>query len=348
MQECKLSDPFQLHDKSHAFLKNQKSPFSKNEIIDLLQCTGKEQEHLFERARESRRQAFGDKALIRGVIEVSNICRQNCGYCPMRVDNKNKDADFMMDAETILDTVRAIRDNGINVVFFQAGENPKTTPLMLEVIPKVREIFGGPVEILLCLGNKPYEEYAALKKAGATSYILKHETSDPELHRRLRHQSFEHRLKHLHYLLELGYYVGTGNIIGLPGQDLGSIAGDLLLARELGVHMASSSPFIPAPSTPLVDSPTGSVNTTLNAIAIMRIMGPHYLIPAVSALEKLEEGGQLRGIHAGANVMTVNFTPKKHKEMYHIYGKNRYIVKKDHIEKILEKAGLVLSQSFYA
>jgi biotin synthase len=140
------------------------------------------------------------------------------------------------------------------------------------------------------------------QKASATSYILKHETSDPNLNEKMRHSSFADRIEGLRTLVRLGYNVGTGAIVGLPEQTVESVADDLLLAREIGVHMVSGSPFIPAPDTPLAHRAPGDVDLTLNFIALARLMNSDcWLIPSVSALETRQSGGQSSGLDTGAN-----------------------------------------------
>jgi biotin synthase len=243
--------------------------------------------------------------------------------------------------------VQAIKDTGIDVVFLQAGEVPQTTRLVGEAIPRIRELFDDNVEILLNLGNKKRSEYAYLKDQGATSYILKHETSDPALHEAIRHESLHERLRCLQDLLDLGYKVGTGAIVGLPGQSVESLADDIVLARDLGVHMVSVAPFIPAPGTPFADHASGDVDTALNAIAAMRLVGPSWLIPSVSAFERLSTGGQYRGFQAGANVMTINFSGDAHVDQYLIYGKNRFVVRREHADRALERAGLTVTGSVF-
>jgi biotin synthase len=313
-----------------------------------LQVRGEQQEHLFAAARATRASAFGRRVVVRGLIEVTNLCRVNCEFCPMRRDNTKQNTIFQLDEEQILETAARIRDAGINIVFLQAGEVPRTTKLVGNVLPKIRALFSGPVEFLLCLGNKTEEEYAYLRAQGATSYILKHETSDPELNARMRHASFEERLGCLRTLVGLGYKVGTGAIIGLPGQTQESLVNDLLLAREVGAHMVSGSPFIPAPDTPLAHLPPGDVETTLNFIALARLMNPRWLIPSVSALERRQGGGQLCGLAAGANVLTINFTPEMEQSKYLIYGKDRYVVRNDHVSEIVALAGLERGPSIFA
>ncbi len=156
----------------------------------------------------------------------------------------------------------------------------------------------------------------------------------------MRHEMLEDRLRCLRDLLELGYKVGTGLISSLPGQTLGSIVDDIELAGALGVHMCSVSPFVPAPDTPLQLKPPGSVDLAINTLACLRICLPGLLIPSVSALEKTSAGGQSRGLAAGANVMTVNFTGDADRQRYLIYGKDRFVVKMQHVQRLVQAAGL--------
>ncbi|MBV9642578.1 MAG: radical SAM protein [Verrucomicrobia bacterium] len=314
--------------------------WNRTTITAWLQAKDDQQQRLFAAARQARRSNFGDRVIIRGLVEVTNLCRVNCEFCPMRRDNTRGNTIFELSEAQILETAAKIKESGINIVFFQAGEVKKTTQIVGKVLPKIRAMFDGPVELLLCLGNKSEEEYSYLKNQGATSYILKHETSDPKLNEKLRHASFANRIESLKTLVRTGYKVGTGAIAGLPGQTLESLADDLLLARDLGTHMVSASPFIPAPDTPLAQHPPGDVNITLNFIAIARLMNPGWLIPSVSALETRASGGQSAGLAAGANVLTVNFTPPVERKNYLIYGKDRYIVRNDHVNEIVSNSGM--------
>ena len=199
----------------------------RNEIINLLQVKDKEQEELFSRARFMRKEHFGNKAIVRGAIEVTDICRVDCDYCPMRKSNKNDR--YLMNSDEIVEASKLVRDAGLKVVFLQGGEVPITTKIVGEAIPRIRDLFHNDVEILLCLGNKTREEYRFLKQQGADSYILKHETSNSELHYKMRHVTLDSRLECLRDLLDLGYKVGTGTIVGLPGQNLDHLADDIML-----------------------------------------------------------------------------------------------------------------------
>jgi biotin synthase len=310
----------------------------RSEIIELLQLRGSAQQELFQRARTARRSHFADGATVRGVIEVASACVQNCSYCPMRLDNRMPR--YIYRADRIVDLSRHIHAAGIRTVSLQAGDIPRTTQTVGEAIPEIRRIFAGEVDILLVLGDKSRDEYAYLREQGATSYILKHETSDPRLHQEHRFYAVEDRLACLENLMSLGYRVGTGTIVGLPGQTLEILADDILLARSLGVHMCSASPFVPAPGTPLADAEPGDVDLTLNALAVMRLVMPGALIPSVSALQKQVPGAQALGFAAGANVITVNFTPDGDQANYPIYGADRFIVGRDYASQLLLEAGL--------
>jgi biotin synthase len=321
--------------------------WNRTTLSSSLRARGDQQQKLFAAARQARRIAYGDRVIVRGLMEVTNLCRVNCEFCPMRRDNTRQNSLFEMSEEQILETAAQIKESGINTVFLQAGEIKKTTQIVGNVIPKIRSIFGGAVEVLLCLGNKEEEEYLFLRRQGATSYILKHETSDPDLNEKMRHSSFADRIEGLRTLVRLGYKVGTGAIVGLPGQTVESLADDLLLAREIGVHMVSASPFIAAPDTPLAHHPPGDVDLTLNFIALARLMNPEWLIPSVSALETRQSGGQSSGLAAGANVLTVNFTPVHERSNYLIYGKDRFVVRNDHVNDMLAKAGMERIRSVF-
>ncbi|HEY2363306.1 MAG TPA: hypothetical protein VGK36_19455 [Candidatus Angelobacter sp.] len=151
----------------------------------------------------------------------------------------------------------------------------------------------------------------------------------------------------MHDLLELGFKVGTGSIVGLPGHTVEHLADDILLAKRLGVHMVSASPFVPASRTPLENYPQGSVPLTLRAIAVSRLAMPEALIPSVSALEVGNPGGQSAGLQAGANVLTVNFTPEDHRSNYLIYGSKRHVVTLQHVRDVLNGNNLRMGGSWW-
>jgi biotin synthase len=316
------------------------SQYSRADITRMITAEGDAQRELHAAARAARDAVFGQSVVVRGVIEVTNICRVNCDYCPMRRDNTRQNTSYVLPAEDILSAARAMRDAGINVLVLQGGEIPQTTALAAGLIPEIRRMFDDRVEILLGLGIKSEAEYRLLKECGASSYIIKHETADPALHQAVRGEPLDGRLAAIRTLLALGYRVGTGCIVGLPGQTTESLVDDVLLAESLGVHMCSASPFVPTRETPLVDAAPGSVSRTLNVIATMRLVNPRWLVPAVSALEQQASGGQGSALRAGANVITVNFTPKRQRDQYLIYGDTRHVVNTEYVRQQLSHVGL--------
>jgi len=307
------------------------------EIRRLLLVTGAEQQELFARAREARSLAGVDAVKLRGVIEISSYCQKTCDYCAIRAGNKAMSR-YRMTEDFIMGVAEQVREAGIGTVFLQAGQDRQMDQAVSAVIPRIRGELG--CEVLLNLGEKPrhvYEEWAAL---GATSYILKFETSDPQLYWDIVRTPLDKRIDCIRWIKAAGMEVGTGNIVGLPGQTLDMLVRDVLLVAELEPDFASSSPFIPNENTPLERAEDGDVNTTLNSIALFRLLFPHALVPTVSALEKLRPGAQRAGLDAGANVITINFTPKDQRDKYSIYSKERFIVKPDYAHRIIDDAGL--------
>ncbi len=311
-------------------------PMDKEDILRLLTCQGEEQQALFRAARAVRQAAGMDVVKLRGVIEISNYCQKSCDYCAIRPQNKEM-VRYRMDVETILAITEEIVAEGITTVFLQAGQDPKSDAFVYEVIPRIR---ARGVNVLLNLGEKPRETYARYVAAGADSYILKFETSSPDLYQAIVGTPLAKRLECARWIKEVGMKLGTGNIIGLPGQTLDTLVEDILLAREMQPDFVSSSPFIPNENTPLEHLDVGDLQLTLNSIAICRLLFPYALIPAVSALEKISKGGQQMGLNAGANVLTINFTPKDFRDKYAIYSKERFVVSLDHARATVGTAGL--------
>jgi biotin synthase len=311
---------------------------SKQELIELLQAQGSLQQQLFRQARVIRNKSGGDRVLLRGVIEVSNFCQKNCDYCAMRASNQSLDR-YRMSAEEILAIAQEIADTKIiSTLFLQGGQDRYCDAILEEVIPEIKKRYD--LSILLCLGERPKDVYFRFAELGADSYILKFETSDANLYHAISHTPLERRLQCIAWLQEAGIKVGTGNIVGLPGQTLDTLAEDIQLAIAISPDFVSSSPFIPNQDTPLERLPDGDVNLTLNMLALYRIVLPSALIPTVSALEKIQKGGQLMGLNAGANVMTINFTPSQRRGKYRIYSKERFVVSYEHALRTIESAGL--------
>ncbi|MCL2034052.1 MAG: radical SAM protein [Oscillospiraceae bacterium] len=314
--------------------------FTRDEIKRHLQANGAEQQELFKHARQVRNEAGGDGLNIRGVIELSNRCAENCLYCAMRRDNHLLDR-YDLDEEAVVAAAGQIINSGIPTVFMQSGESAKCAVLLESVIPKI--FSKHRCDILLCAGKKSAETYKRYKEAGTTGYILKFEAANPSLYENATGASYEERLSCIRDIRSAGMKLGTGNILGLPNQTLDDIADDILLAIELSPDYVSVAPFIPNQGTPYENASKGDINLTLNVMAIWRIAFPDALIPTVSALEYIHPDGQAAGLSAGANVITVNFTPKQNRDKYAIYAKDRFVVGLEHAYKTARRAGMSLN-----
>ncbi|HHY92524.1 MAG TPA: [FeFe] hydrogenase H-cluster radical SAM maturase HydE, partial [Firmicutes bacterium] len=230
---------------------------TKDAIVRLLAAHGAEEQALFAAADAVRAQWVGDAVHLRGLIEFSNYCRNDCLYCGLRRSNRRVRR-YRLEPGEILAVARAGAELGYRTIVLQSGDDFWYTSTMLAHI--VEEIKKLDVAVTLSLGERKKSEYRDLRLAGADRFLLKQETTDPELYTRLHPgQSYRHRIECLEWLTELGYQVGSGNIVGLPGQTLESLADDLLFLQAHAVDMAGIGPFIPHPETPLGSCPPGDV-----------------------------------------------------------------------------------------
>lgn len=307
-----------------------------DQIKRLLTSRGELQEELFCRAREARHRHLGDEIKLRGVIEISNFCQKGCDYCAMRSKNAALSRS-RLDVKTILAIAGSISEAGITTIFLQSGQDPRCDPVLDEIIPAISDLG---VEVLLNVGERDLETYERFARLGAKSFILKFETSDEAQYERIAHGPLSKRIDCMNWIRQAGMLIGTGNIIGLPDQTIDSLVSDICLSLSFRPDFVSSAPFIPNQGTPLQDLPCGDLNLTLNTMAILRLGLPDALIPAVSALEYIHDHGQLMGLLAGANVMTINFTPKSFRKHYNIYARDRFIVTMDHAINTARSAGL--------
>jgi biotin synthase len=308
-------------------------------ISDLL-AHGSAQDALHEQAAEAASQKFERQVFVRGVVEVSNFCRENCSYCGMRRDNrslKRTRARHDKIAEHIIHHRPAV----ITDVNLQTGEDPVAAREV--VLPLVRTLRRETdLGLSVCLGTLDTEIYAELKAAGATVYILKFETAVAA--------DYEHwqapgklgeRLHHIRQLAADGWNVSSGFIAGLPGQDAEKTLANCRLAASLPLDGCSVSPFIPGEATPLAAAKAGDVDLTLNCMAVLRLMCPGWLIPAVSALNLAQtDSGYIRGLRAGANVVTINLTPRTLQRDYLLYKRERFIMDEARALAAITAAGL--------
>ena len=289
---------------------------TKKEIVALLSDDANEQE-LFKRADDVRRKNVGDEIHLRGLIEFSNICRNNCLYCGIRRDNK-KVCRYRLSEEELIKTARQGADMGFKTIVMQSGEDMYfTAERLCRIISAIKKF---DVAITLSIGERSYDEYKAFREAGADRYLMRIETTYKELYHRLDPQmSWQHRYECLLMIKELGYELGSGIMVGLPGQTLESIANDLLFLQDLEIDMAGIGPFIPHPDTPLAGESGGSLSLALRTMAVMRIMLPDINIPATTAMESLHPNGRIMALQAGANVVMPNITEEEYRSFYALY-----------------------------
>ena len=285
-------------------------------IIELL-STGIYDDLLFKAADFVRKQYKDDIVHIRGLIEFSNICKQNCKYCGIRRDCKNIDR-YRLDKEQILSAAHQAVLKGIKTVVLQSGEDAYfTTDKMAEIISALKKL---DLAVTLSSGEKSTEEYRALKEAGADRYLLRIETTDRTLYEKMHpNMSIDNRLRCLRDLKKLGYETGTGCLVGLPGQSPESLARDILFFKELDADMVGLGPFIPAPETPLAGEKGGSLELALKVMALTRLLLPDINIPATTAMETINPDGRLIALKSGANVFMPNVTDRVYTSKYEIY-----------------------------
>lgn len=317
----------------------------KDEMIALLQTTGGQMQALFDLADRVRREQMGDGVYLRGIIEFSNICRVDCQYCGIRRSNRNVQR-YRMSPGAIVDVARRAEGLGYGSVVLQSGEGDALPPD--ELAQAIRCIKAETeLAVTLSVGERTKEEYAYWKQAGADRFLLRHETSDPDLFARLRPgRTLAQRVQCLLWLRELGYQVGSGFMVGLPGQRLESLAGDIDLLRELHVEMAGIGPFIPAPNTPLADAQGGTLDLTLKCVALTRISIPDAHLPATTALGSIHPQGRQLALQCGANIIMPNVTPGSYRENYQLYP-NKICLREEPEQCAPCVAGLIASQGRY-
>jgi biotin synthase len=289
---------------------------NKAEIIDLL-SDEQHQPELLKRADQVRKQYVGDAVHLRGLIEFSNICRNNCLYCGIRRGNAHV-CRYHMSEEELIETARKAVHLGFKTIVMQSGEDMYyTTERLCRIISAIKKF---DVAITLSIGERPYEEYKAFKEAGTDRYLMRIETTDKALYHKLDPQmSWQYRYECLLNLKKLGYELGSGIMVGLPEQSLESIAEDLLFLKDLGVDMAGIGPFIPHSQTPLASAKGGTLDLALRTMAVMRLLLPDINIPATTAMESLHPQGRIMALKAGANVVMPNVTEGEYRKLYELY-----------------------------
>lgn len=282
--------------------------------------TPEDREYAAQCAREETEARFGKKIYFRGIVEFTNICRCDCLYCGIRRSNACASR-YRLTAEEILECCREGYDLGYRTFVLQGGEDAWWTDERLCAL--VEEICSEYPDcaITLSVGERSRESYERLRKSGAARYLLRHETADAELYKRLHPegQRLENRLRCLRDLKELGYQTGCGMMVGAPYQTDASLVRDMLFMCDFKPQMVGMGPFIPHCDTPLRSFPAGSAEKTLMLLSLTRLMLPNVLLPSTTALGSLSGDGRQRGVLAGCNVVMPNLSPISVRKKYMLY-----------------------------
>lgn len=293
--------------------------FTDNELLDIL-GTDKYDNVLFKKADAVRREIYGNEVYIRGLIEFTNYCKNNCFYCGIRSGNKSAQR-YRLSHDEILDCCKEGYSLGFRTFVLQGGEDTYYTDKMIcEIVSDIKSLYPD-CAVTLSIGEKSYESYKAFFDAGANRYLLRHETADETHYSKLHphEMSLKNRKECLFNLKEIGYQVGSGFMVGSPFQTLENIVCDLHFLQELDPDMIGIGPYITHAQTPFKDYKNGSLDLTLRLVSILRLMFPHALIPSTTALGTIAPNGRELGLKAGANVVMPNLSPVSVRKLYDLY-----------------------------
>lgn len=295
------------------------------DLVDYL--SGKDDNGLFEWARQVRNRAIGDKVYLRGLIEFSNRCRKDCLYCGIRCSNPSPQR-YELDQDVVMQAAEYAMEHNYGSVVIQAGE--QTSSLFVDKIARcirgIKELSGGKLGITISLGEQTRQTYELWKEAGAHRYLLRIESSNRELYGKIhptKGHDYDTRLECLDLLREIGYQVGTGVMIGLPGQRVEDLAADLEFLKARDIDMCGMGPYIEHPDAPLGVSQWSLEERfalALRMIALLRIMMPKINIASTTALHALDPRGREKGVAAGANILMPNITPDDLRPEYKLYN----------------------------
>lgn len=313
----------------------------RQDIATLLSARGDQVAALFRAADHVRRAGVGDAVHLRAIIEFSNHCRNNCLYCGLRRDNGSLSR-YRLAEKEIMSSVEKAAAMGFRTVVLQSGEDPLYSGSYIAgLVERIKRRHG--LAVTLSLGERSREEYRIWREAGADRYLLKHETADEKLYQYLKPESsLQGRLQCLYWLKELGYQTGSGSMVGLPGQNLETLADDIIFMRRLGIEMAGIGPFLPHPATPLKNAEAGGLELTLKTLAVTRLCLPHAHLPATTALGTLAPNGRRLALNCGANVIMPNLTPLEVRNKYLIYPQKADIIEEP--EQALDKIKALLAE----
>ncbi|MBQ7660444.1 MAG: [Clostridia bacterium] len=271
-------------------------------------------------AVQARKKIYGNDVYVRGLIECTNICKNNCYYCGIRRDNPHADR-YRLTGEEILTACKKGYELGFRTFVLQGGEDAYFSDAVLcDIVASIKENHPD-CAVTLSLGERERESYLALYRAGADRYLLRHETADRAHYEKLhpKEMSFDRRMRCLNDLREIGYQVGCGFMVGSPDQTPGTLAKDLKFVETFRPDMCGIGPFIPHHETPFCDRRAGTVKLTCFLLSILRLIHPPILLPATTALGTIDPRGRERGILAGANVVMPNLSPLAVRKKYDLY-----------------------------
>lgn len=302
---------------------NQSNTMQRSEIFELLSIP---HEELRLQADLMRKKVLGDHVNVRALIEFSNFCICNCRYCGLRRANTHLRR-YCISCEELIQAVDTAVSAGTDTIVLQSGENPaQPAEQIAEYVRRIKTRHPH-MAVTLSVGERSREEYALWKAAGADRFLIKHETANPRLYAHLHPgRSLRERLRALEDLADLGYVVGSGFIVGVPGQSIEDIVEDILLVQDLKVGMCGVGPFVPQADTPFSGQQRGSVPLTLRIMSILRLALPSVHLPATTALATLDPvQGQCDGLRAGGNVLMPSFTPEAYRKDYRIYDNKKRV-----------------------
>ena len=294
---------------------------TREEIITLLENRNSEiQSYLAKRASETAQEHYGNKVYVRGLIEFTNYCRNDCYYCGIRCGNKNAER-YRLSKEEIVECASYGYGLGFRTIVLQGGEDMfYTDDMMVDIIKSIKKEHPD-CAVTLSIGERSYESYKAFFDAGADRYLLRHETADFDHYRKLHPEnlSAENRQQCLYNLKKIGFQTGAGFMVGSPYQTDDNIADDLLFLKKLDPEMIGIGPFIPHKDTVFADEKAGDLDLTLFLLSVIRLMLPTVLLPATTALGTINPRGRELGILAGANVVMPNLSPVGVRKKYALY-----------------------------
>lgn len=297
------------------------TPLQGAELKALLTCDSSSFDAIRVAAVESAQRVFGNNIFVRGLIEISSHCKNNCLYCGLRRDNTSAER-YRLTASQILECCKDGYNLGLRTFVLQGGEDSFwSDSRLIPLVERIATLYPD-AAITLSLGERSKESYKALFSAGATRYLLRHEAADRELYHALHpsDMSFNNRMRCIENLLEIGFQTGVGMMVGVPGQTIDHIVRDIEYIVSLNPQMVGIGPFIPHSATPFAGNSTGDIDLTLRVISLIRLALPGALIPATTALSTLSKEGHKAGIRAGANVIMPNLSPADVRGKYDIYA----------------------------